>query len=407
MASDGKYDMSLVILPNPQLANPLMYSPLGVLYIASSLLLNGWKVAMVDMRDMEPDVNQIPESEFVGFSCTTPEVGYARKLSKELPHGTKTIIGGAHATLLPGDCEGFDYIIQGEGEFITQWIPQKAPGVICGERILELDRLPIPAYHIIPTDRLLSKELFPGERYGKGKLGMTIICSRGCPYSCAYCGNLLRAPVIYNSPSYILAELRHLQYAYKVNYFRFEDDNITLNKDWIVEVCRMIKSLNIHWKAHTRSDLVDIDTLRIMREAGCEEMGLGVESADDGVLDLVNKKETAADHRVAVETIKKSGMRAKVYLMAGLPGETLETVELNKRFMMETQPDKWTLSRFTVYPGCDIWNEPGKYGVVITDMNFNHYWNFPNSSCHSLVDTSVEELDKRYKEFYSWLRNHT
>lgn len=384
-----------------------MYFPLGILYLAAVVKNAGLSVEIVDMRD---GIKPMPNAEFYGFSCTTPEITLAKKLAEQVEG--QTIVGGAHPSLLPQDCADFDYVVSGEGEnaivdILTGKVSKKeSPSrLIMANRIKDLDTIPYPAWDMIEGSPF-SEELFPGERYGKTGKGMTVIGARGCPYKCSFCANVYDAPIAYRSVANIMGELEELKKR-GVEYIRFEDDNITIHPQFD-DLCLDIKKLGIHWKCHTRSKLMTKAKAEMMAWSGCEECGLGVESADDYVLSLNNKKEICADHIRAITILKKAGLRVKTYMIAGLPGETDKTLELNKEFFRVAKPDKWTLSTFTPYPGSDIYNHPEKYGVTIKDWDYSHWWNFVEDGyVHSLEGQTDKELWQRYKTLYHWLREES
>ena len=194
-----------------------------------------------------------------------------------------------------------------------------------------------------------------------------------------------------------------------IYHYRFEDDNFTL-RPMFEDLTDSIKGLGIRYKCHTRSDSLIRHPERayLMKESGCEECGIGVESADNRVLRINNKKETAEQHKEAVSILKRAGIRVKTYFMAGLPGETDDTLELNKRFMAEAKPDKWTLSTFTPYPGCEIFNYPERFGITIADKNWDKWWNFAESGFnHTLNGQTQEQMWNRYKQFYNWLKEES
>ena len=397
-------DLVLVVLPNTYLTNPLMYFPLGVLSLAAIARFYEYSVEIVDLRDKQPDPSLIPEAHFVGFSSTTGQIDDAKLLLKGVS-GT-SIIGGAHATLLPYDCHDFDLVVKGEGEYTLLNIlyGKHNRGIINSERITLLDNLPMPAWDLLPPERLFNRELFPGEKYGSGELAATVMGSRGCPYMCAFCGNLFRKPVIYLNPVRYAHEIATLRNTYGIRYFRLEDDNITLNKLWLRELCQELKPLNIVFKCHTRPDIVDEDSLRLLYEAGCAEMGYGVESADNKVLRINHKGFTVEQSIKAIELTQKAGIRAKTYLLTGLPGETDGSIEKVKNFMIMAKPDRWTLSRFYPFPGCDVWSHPDRYGITFKAKNFKGAWNFYSSPSYQLEGTTVEEMNSRYGELYKWLK---
>jgi len=142
---------------------------------------------------------------------------------------------------------------------------------------------------------------------------------------------------------------------------------------------------------------------RALKRSGCEEFGLGVESADPKVLKLINKGETVEDHKRAVEMVRNSGMRVKTNWMCGLPGETWGTIEKNKAFMREVKPDKYILNMFCPFPGCEIARNPEKFGVTILNKDWSLYYNFTKSFIKTDV-SSNEELNAHFEEFGRYLK---
>jgi len=302
--------------------------------------------------------------------------------------------------------EDFDYVVMGEGEeAIVPILSGKwKRGIHNMPRIENLDSIPYPAWDMV--DEPFSTTLFPGERYGDAEKAATIIASRGCPYNCHFCGNMYRAPVFYRSVENIIGELKEL-IKRRVRHFRFEDDNFTLHPQFAV-LCAHISKLNIHYKCHTRSNLLDDEQAAYLKSSGCEECGLGVESADDKVLRLNNKAETASDHLKAIGILRNAGILSKTYFIAGLPGETDETLRINMEFFKKAKPDKWTLSTFTPYPGCAVYKNPDKFGIKILNWNWLDWWNFVQDRFVHVLDgqTSVQ-MWERYQKFYNFLKGET
>ena len=404
------FDLVLVECPNLALETPKMYFPLGNLYLAAMTKQAGYKVYLADFR---ATVGVLPESHYYGFSCTTPQINIAKQLAKRV--NGKTIVGGAHSSLLPEDCTGhFDYIVRGEGEYILLDIlaGKVEPGIISAPRISNLDAIPFPDWDICSEP--FSRTLYMGERYGIGDISMAVIASRGCPYLCHFCGNIYNTPVTFRSVSNIVKELIELMKR-KVNHFRFVDDNFTLNPQ-LKQLCAEFKRYHIHYRCHTRSNLITAQKAQWLAESGCEECSLGIESADPNVLLLNNKKETVESHRRASKILKDAGLRIKFYWMSGLPGETDKTMRLNKEFTKETQPDKFSLSTFTPYPGSAIYNNPEKFGIKIINPNWSNWWNFvfnvrdldlPGRMgyVHILDGQTAEQMKARHDDFYYFLLN--
>jgi len=151
-----------------------------------------------------------------------------------------------------------------------------------------------------------------------------------------------------------------------------------------------------------------------MKDSGCEECSVGVESADDRVLKINHKGETALQHGRAIRILQRAGITPKTYWMSGLPGETDETIAINMEFMEEYKPSKWTLSTFCPYPGCDIYNHPERYGVTIINRNWENWWNFVfnvrdldlpgrDGYVHQLDGQTLEDMKQRHDNFYYFL----
>ena len=399
-------DLCLVECPNLALETPKMYMPLGNLYLSAMAKQKGYSVHLTDFR---AGINELPKARFYGFSCTTPQITVAKQLAKRVKG--KTIVGGAHPSLLPDDCKEFDYVVRGEGEYILLDILEGKvkPGVIAAPRIKDLDDLPYPDWDAV--EEPFSRTLYTGERYGMGGISMAIIASRGCPWSCSFCGNIYTS-VTFRSVDNIIKEIIRL-IKRKVNHFRFVDDNFTIHPDF-EHLCKELGRYDIKFRCHTRSNLINQKRAELLAQSNCEECSLGIESADDHVLSLNNKKETSESHRRASQVLKNAGVKVKFYWMSGLPGETDKTIELNMQFMKDTQPNKWTLSTFTPYPGCDIFNHPEKFGITIINPDWENWWNFVFNVrnldlpgrlgyVHVLNGQTPEEMKARHDKFYYWL----
>lgn len=404
-------DILFVLAPNTVLYNPLMYYPLGVLYLAAECRKQGYTVAIEDMRDWDKQraLNWIPpKTHITAFTATSGEADIVKMLSTRA-RSDRVIVGGAHATLSPEDFDGyFPTIVRGEGEQVIGQIIRGRSGVIQTDRITNLDALEYPAWGLLEYERCFSKTLFPGERYGEQEQrAATIIGSRGCPFSCSFCGNMLNRQVIYRSGANIAQELSILRDQYNIRHFRFEDDNITLNKVWLREVCDAIRPLDIMFKAHTRASLLTQADANMLRKAGCCEMGIGLETADPKILETMQKGITPKHASQAVEILRAAHIRSKVYLMTGLPGETWKSIELTKQWMAENKPDKWTLSRFAPYPGTQVYRHPELFKVTLNGhYDSEHLWNFAAEPAYVLKGVKRADMNKRYQYLYNWLKEN-
>jgi len=394
----------LVQPPNPMLSDPTTRWPLGLGYLEAVLTEAGAKVVVADLRDKEIDLNLIPKAPIVGITASTGEIGYAKEIArlvKQRNANTLTVIGGAHATYLPDDCKGyFDLVVVGEAEYaIMQLLRRGHPGgIIYASPMPNLDALPFPTRHSFS----FSETLFEGAGYGESPPATSIISSRGCPMACSYCRE--KPDIVrFRSPKNVAEEIREIMDTWGCRHFRFEDDNLTLNKKRALELFELLEPLDVRWRAHTRANLWDDELAQAAKRAGCSEMGFGFEAATDGLLKVVRKAETVPQYREAVRVCKRKGISCKAFWMTSMPSETWETIEDIKRFMIEEKPDKWIVSRLCPYPGSDIWTNPSIYRVKFIDQDFSHYWNFAHIPVIDYGGSSKEELDAHYHHLVSWL----
>ncbi|MEE8402139.1 MAG: radical SAM protein, partial [Candidatus Hydrothermarchaeaceae archaeon] len=340
--------------------------PLGLGYLASAVL-DMAEIFVIDegveefsiegVREMDPDV--------IAITATTPSFQRAEEIVNALNGtGAKIVMGGTHATFMPGEAlnAGADIVVRGEGEAtFREIIEGRALSDIDGVSwtdgtkivhnpdrglIEDLDGIPFPAHSYFPT-----------EKYGI----MSIATSRGCPYSCSYCSaaRFWRRKVRYRSPENVLEELRLIK-GLGFDLVRFMDSTFTLDKRRATHICRLIieEGLDIKWSCETRADALDDELLKALAESGCTLICIGVDSACDDVLSENKRNIDALTIRTAFEKIKRHGLHTRAYITFGLPGETDKSVEETVKFLDDVRPDQILLSLATAYPGTDLWGGP-------------------------------------------------
>lgn len=226
-----------------------------------------------------------------------------------------------NSRLLLKDIEGLAYKIDG----VIHFKPR--------EFLENLDELPFPAYEIIDIESYLSNKYLYGERSSL-KHSISMITSRGCPYSCIFCSIKLHMGRKYrcHSPDYVLHHIRFLMENYGITNFHFEDDNISLDKNRFEQILDGIitGNLNIKWDTPNgiRADTLDISLLKKIKRSGCEEITLGIESGNQYVLNNIIKKNTSLDYALSIiQQSKALELKANAFYIIGFPQETIENMK--------------------------------------------------------------------------------
>jgi anaerobic magnesium-protoporphyrin IX monomethyl ester cyclase len=376
----------LLIQPPPRniQKEEIIVPPLGIAYLAAVLEKKGHKVGIIDgfaegldyqglesrIKDFAPDIT--------GITGMTPVIDNAfRTVKTARKYSKHIIIGGPHASMVRKkifeQAPEIDFSVQGEGETsITMLIDaiekgsdiNSVPGLITRDfenppasYIGNLDSLPLPARHLLPNDKY---------RYilSKGKV-TTIFSSRGCPYHCIFCdktvfGSKWRA----RSSENVLGEIELVVRDFGVKSIVFYDDLFTVKKDRVVEICKGIisRKLDIEWKAEGRVNIVDEETLRWMKKAGCSMIAYGVESGNQKGLDYLNKGTKVEQIKKAFELTQQAGIKPMGYFVLGIPVETYEEEIDTIEFAKEIKAAYAQFSVLSPTPGTKLYDDVIRMG---------------------------------------------
>jgi len=339
------YDITLIFPSSPFLLNQAVFPPLGIMYLSAYLKHYGLNVQCLDMGiGHTPDM---AKSDTIGISVTTPQRFEAYELATYYrKQGRKVIAGGPHATHMADECvaHGFDTAIKGRGE-----IPllERFMSIIGSDWSLFPDRdaLPIHDYHY---------EI-------DGVPATPIMTSRGCPYSCSFCAKI-GDNFQMQSSSAVVMEIEHIHNEYGYEAFMIFDDVFIASKDRLRQIVARIGGKYL-FRCFARSNLLDDETCILLKWLGVVEVGIGIESGSDRILKRNMKGTTRTMNTNAVQKLHKHGIRAKAFLIVGLPGETRETVFDTANWIEEAQPDDVDVSVFQPLPGSTIFADPKKWDI--------------------------------------------
>lgn len=366
--------------------------PLGLAYIGAYLEKRGIEVSILDLQAEHMNPSQFESylkevnPDFIGIGATTVEINGAlniAKLSKKIHPGTKIVFGGVHPSIMTEEVllnPEADFVVRGEGEETLYELVSGSKTIadILGLSyregeiikhnhprpvIADLNEMPMPAYHLLPMDKYK-----PSMGNYKRLPAASMIATRGCPGRCTFCytgisGNKTRT----RSARNLLEETKLLQKDYKIKEISFYDDTFTAFKENIKEFCEGIirEKIDITWSCMSRIDLVDEEILGLMKQAGCHQIGYGLESANFEILKNIRKPIRMDLARKIVRLTRKAGIDVRAMFMLGNPGETEETIKETINFAIELNPDLVIFNITTPFPGTEMYKWAKENGYLL------------------------------------------
>ena len=355
--------------------------PLGLAYLAAYLRKHSHEVSIIDSPALDLDIEAIVKDaifqkpQLIAITANSPlysrVLALSQRLKEKLPD-SKIVLGGYHPTFLAQEVLAnrfIDFAIRGEGETTLLELCKALEGggdfssikglgfkhngkvVLNQDRefIEDLDSLPFPAYDLLPLD-----SYYLGNNLGQRERTISLIVSRGCTGKCYFCTSPGFWKNIYrkHSPEYSISLMNYLHENFKKSRFQFRDDTFTLDKDWIMKLCKLLISnkQKYKWDCYSRFDAFDDEMLRAMKAAGCYQISLGVESANDEILGEVKGFAKEQVYQ-GMKLLKKYRFRTRLFFMVGPPAKSFKDIEDISDFAVELNPDILTVTSTIAYPG--------------------------------------------------------
>jgi anaerobic magnesium-protoporphyrin IX monomethyl ester cyclase len=422
-----------VLLINPKVNLPIdvRSSPsLGLAYIAAMSEKRGDEVRILDMDVEDTPLHQVVREhspEAIGITASTIQIKSAWRVAQELREmtGAPVVLGGPHPNFLPAESveqPEIDIVVRSEGEITwvdlcahlesgesleeVQGITYQRNGEVVHNPdrpvITDVDSLPLPAYHLFKMDRYTNLQPTLDDIEGDS---YSMLTSRGCPYRCTYCSQILPRVWRARSPENVVAEWRWLVKDLGAKEIGVLDDSFNIDRERVLAICDMLiaEGLNhVPWIMINgiRANLVDEELLGKMREAGCIRTAFGVESGNQRILDtVINKHLTLDQVRGAFRAAKAVGMETIGFFIIGLPGETEETMEDTIRFACELDPVVANFSMATPFPGTEMYNQVLETGRLLVN-DWDDYAFFENKAQFETDEMPAELVERKWQEAY-------
>lgn len=380
-----------VLLIKPDFLDIAVLPPLGLGYLAARLREEEISVAIHDNTLLEYDDTRLGalikelRPKVVGMGIVTPMLKRAEeiaRLTKAIDKDILVVFGGPHPTATVDETLAIaevDVVVSNEGE---DTLPELVERFLKGSkdftnidglafkdeegsiiknrpRPMEkaLDRLPFPAFDLMPIEEYFSG----GKGFGilqKGGKSLPLIASRGCPSECTFCQRFLGHRFRVRSAENIVAEIEERMERYGVTEFNFLDDNFTLHKQRVIEVCNLIHEkglkINFRFPNGVREDFLDKEILDSLKSVGCYHLDIGIESGSQKVLDLMKKGKKLDEIAEKVRLCKRLGFKVSSSFLFGTPGETIADMEETIRFAKSLPLDSASFGTLIPFPGTEL-----------------------------------------------------
>lgn len=382
----------------------------------------------MDEHEFKEKLKTYKDVDLVGFSTRTtafPYVTEAVKWTKEVNPNYFVFAGGYHPILVPDvfmETPNFDAVCVGEGEYpILELMDKMKKGEdytntlswyfnIHGEikkndvrpLIENLDDLPFPDIDLFDYANLESTKVNTA----------LIMLSRGCLYSCTYCGNSQFRNIYPNKTKY--ARFRSPQKSIElikrvldkypnIKFINFRDAIFNMFPKWFDEFIDLYtKEIHLPFTCNLRFDIVTEDTVRRMKEAGCYTIDIGLESGNKEIRQKYLHRFTTDEQMInCSKWFTKYNFTVLTFNIIGLPYEdihkALETVKLNARLKShQSIPNIFTPYPMTIL--AKIAEDAGyKYEINPKKRVFVHMPQFPD---HQIL--FVADYFRYYVNRYKW-----
>ena len=306
--------------------------------------------------------------DLVAISSFSAQVKEAYELARRCAaRGTQVVIGGLHVTSCPHEpaAHGASAVV-GEGE--TVWhdvLKDAAAGRLkrvydARGRDFDLSRGPMPAFHLLDI-----------AKYNR----LTVQASRGCPWRCAFCASSILLTRRYKQKPVerVLAEIDAIRELWPRPFVEFADDNAFVNREWWRRLLPELRARRVKWFAETDVSVAEDDEfLAELREAGCAQVLIGLESPVSAGLDRVElrrnwKLRKEPVYRDAVRRIQSHGVRVNACFVVGLDGHTSEVFDDVYRFAEEVAPYDVQVTLPTPFPGTPFYHQLKRQGRLLED----------------------------------------
>jgi radical SAM superfamily enzyme YgiQ (UPF0313 family) len=382
------------------------------------LTLAGMTPARHSVQYVEvPDVNLLASLpgglDLAAISSYSAQIDEAYALARRFKAiGVPTVVGGPHVTALPEEAaEHCDAVAIGEGESLWLQVLEDA------ERghLQQYYRADANGYDLA-TAPMPAFELLDISKYNR----LTVQTSRGCPHHCEFCASSVVLTHKYKQKpvTKVLEEIERILTIWDRPFIEFADDNSFVNHSYWKELLKSLKGKNLKWFAETDISVSDDEELLdLMREAGCAQVLIGLESPTEAGLHGLElrsdwKFRKFPHYKEAIRNIQSHGITVNGCFVMGLDGHTIDIFDQVFAYVKEVELYEVQVTLMTPFPGTPLYSRLERENRLLDARNWKKCTLFDIN--FKPANMSVRELHDGFKklavelyseEFTNWRRS--
>ncbi|MGB5302028.1 MAG: radical SAM protein, partial [Gemmatimonadota bacterium] len=267
----------------------------------------------------------------------------------------------------------------------------------------DLAESPVPAF-----------ELLDIEHYNR----LTVQASRGCPHRCEFCASSVLLTNRYKQKPVdnVVREIDRILEIWDRPFIEFADDNALVNRSYWKELLTRVRAKRLRWFAETDLSVArDPELLDLMRESGCAQVLIGLESpVEEGLagLELASdwKRKRFPDYRDAIREIQSRGITVNGCFVIGLDGHTPDIFDQVFEFVRDSGLYEVQITILTPFPGTPLYDRLVEEGRILEPQAWDRCTLFDvnyrpqNMTRDELVDGFKQLSVRLYSEEFTQLR---
>ncbi|RIK54832.1 B12-binding domain-containing radical SAM protein [candidate division KSB1 bacterium] len=369
------------------------YPPLGLLYLSAYLKQKNFAVEIFDStfaaKDDFTQLLRAKNARLVGlYANLMTKFNVLEMIRQAKQQNCIVIVGGPDPPYYAGQYLDFgaDIVVIGEGEqTLEELLPillsgkleqlTQVAGIVFKDEqgmlqhtparplLPDLDALPLPDRGAIDLQKYVDTWR---THHGRGAVSM--ITSRGCPYSCTWCSHSVYGKSLRKrSPQLCAQEVEMIRADYSPDMLWYADDVFNINHKWFFEYAVELKrrEIKIPFECICRADRMNEDIVRALRDMGCFRVWIGSESGSQRLLDQMKRGVKAEQVQAMTRLAKRHGIETGMFLMWGFENENENDIAATIAHVKKANPDLVLTTVSYPIKGTEYYNRMAEQNVIV------------------------------------------